>query len=320
MLQREAALRNILRLPPAVPERLTLTTPALQTRVEPRWEELLRLAGAQRPDLIELKLTIEGDQQNWIVANNNARPQVDLVSYYRMNGIQGITPTGLTLGTAPGQYFDWSSGINLSMPLGLRQDRARLRGAELTLVRDRANLAQGMHNAIHILAANVRNLAQYYAQYQAYKEARAAARENLDQQLAAFRANTVIYLNVLQAISDWGTAISSEAQALALYNTELANLERQTGTVLQTHGVRFFEERFAAIGPLGRCAAPRPYPADIPPTPNLPVYPPGTGPAENALERERPAIPGADSEPRLGAPVPTLPPPRTLPPLGPGRE
>lgn len=313
VLQREAALRNIMRLPPAVPERLTLTTPELQVQVQPRWEELLQLAGAQRPDLIELKLTIEGDQQNWIIANNNALPQVDLVSYYRFNGLQGVTPSGVTLGTAPGEFFSWSAGINFSVPLGMRQDRARLRSAELTLVRDRANLEQGMHNAIHILAANLRNLAQYYAQYQAYKEARAAARENLDQQLASFKANTVIYLNVLQAIADWGTAISSEAQALALYNIELANLERQTGTILQTHGVRFFEERYPSIGPLGRCAAPRPYPADIPPTPNAPIYPPGSGPAENALEQERPAIPGAEAQPRLGAPVPTLPAPRVLP-------
>jgi outer membrane protein TolC len=320
VLQREAALRNIMRLPPTVPERLTLTTPELQAKVEPRGEELLQLAGTQRPDLIELKLTIEADQQNWIIANNNALPQLDLVTYYRMNGIQGTTPVGTTLGTEPGQFFDWSAGINFSVPLGMRQDRARLRSADLTLVRDRQNLFQGMHNAIHILAGNVRNIAQYYAQYKAYQEARTAARENLDVQFAAFKSGRVIYLNILQAISDWGTAISSEAQALAQYNTELANLERQTGTILQTHGVRFFEERYPSIGPLGRCAPPVAYPAAIPPTPNAAIYPPGPGPAEKALEQERPTIPGSEPGPRLGAPVPTLPAPRLLPPIGAGKD
>jgi outer membrane protein TolC len=325
LLQREGALRNIMRLPPTVPERLTLTTPATQLRIEPRWEEILKLAGEQRPDLIEFRLQIEADQQNWIIANNNARPQLDLVTFYRMNGADGQTPFGAHLSTEPGQFFDWSAGINLSMPLGLRADRAKLRSAELTIVRDKANLAQGMHNAIHILATNVRNIAQYYAQFQAYREARAAARENLDAQLAAFKANRVIYLNVLQAIADWGNAISSEAQALAQYNTELANLERQTGTILQTHGVHFFEERYGSIGPCGRCAPPARYPADIPPTPNTPVYPPGTEPAEKALEKERPRIPGSEESPRLGDPVPnvlpTLPAPRPfmLPPL-PGKE
>jgi outer membrane protein TolC len=330
VLQREAALRNILRLPPTVPERMTLTTPATKLKIEPRWEELLGLAGEQRPDLIEFKLQIEADQQNWIIANNNARPQLDLVTYYRMNGAAGVTPGGVHLETEPGQFFDWSAGINISMPLGLRADRAKLRSAELTLVRDKANLEQAMHNAIHILANNVRNIAQYYGQYEAFQEARAAARINLDKQLYDFRYGRVgkgqtIFLDVLQAINDWGNTISSEAQALAQYNTELANLERQTGTILQTHGVHFFEERYGSLGPCGRCAPKPRYPADTPPTPNTPVYPPGTDPAEKALERERPTIPGAEEAPRLGNPMspalPTLPVPRTfmLPPQ-PGKE
>jgi outer membrane protein TolC len=309
LLQREAALRNILRLPPNVPPRLSLTTPPNKERMEPDWEKLLKLAGDNRPDLIDLKLTIEADQQNWIQANNLARPQLDLVSYYRWNNLEGETPGRIHVATAPGQFYDWSVGVNLSMPLGLRQDRAKLRGVELTLMRDRANLEQGMHNAIHTLAGNVRNLAQYYAQYRMYKDTRAAARENLEQQLADFRAGRAIYLNVLQAISDWGNAVSSEAASLAQYNTELANLERQTGTILETHGVHFFEDRYRAISPLGRCAPRAWYPASIPPSPNAPIYPVGNEPAERALERERPTL-NAPEEP-------TLPQPRLLPPVAP---
>ena len=258
-----------------MPERLTLTTPETTLRVEPRWDEILQLAGDYRPDLIELKLTIEADQQAWIQANNMGRPQVDLVAYCRFNALEGQTPGGEHLATAAGQFVDSSVGVNLSMPLGLRQDRAKLRSAELTLVRDRANLEQGMHNTIHILAGNVRNLAQYYAQYEVYKETRAAARDNLKQQFADYGAGRAIYLNVLQAISDWGNAISAEAQALAQYNTELANLERQTGTILETHGVRFLEERYRSIGPLGRCVMPKAYPAALPPAPNKPGLSPG---------------------------------------------
>jgi outer membrane protein TolC len=309
LLQREAALRSILGLAPTVPERLTLTTPQVQDRIEPRWEQLLDLAGANRPDLIELKLNIEADQQTWIVANNQARPQLDLVSYYRWNGLEGTTPSGTHVATTPGQFGDYSVGVNFSMPLGLRQDRARLRSAELTLMRDYANLDQGMFNVIHSLATSVRNLSQYYEQFLAFKEARTAARENLEAQTASYKSSRIIYLNVLQAIADWGNAVSSEAQSLAQYNTELGNLERQTGTILETHGVRFLEERYRSIGPLGRCFSPRCYPAAIPPSPNLPVYPPGTEPAEKMFERDRPL---------QSAPLETAPPPRPLfgPPTG----
>jgi len=177
-----------------------------------------------------------------------------------------------------------------------------------------------MHSAIHTLAGNVRNLAQFYEQYRAFKETRIAARVNLDQQLAQWRNGRVIFLNVLQAISDWGNAVSSEAQALAQYNTELASLERQTGTILETHGVRFAEERYGAIGPLGRCFEPRPYPEATPPTPNLPVYPTGAEPAEKGLERERPTLPRTQPEtkpalPELPAPRPLLLPPVAAPQL-----
>ena len=40
-----------------------------------------------------------------------------------------------------------------------------------------------------------------------------------------FRAGQSIYLNVLQALNDWGTAVSSEAQQLLNYNVALAALE-----------------------------------------------------------------------------------------------
>src|SRR5205814_2570594 len=109
---------------------------------------------------------------------------------------------------------------------------------------------------------------QFYEQYLAYRKTRTAARTNLEQQIADFQAGRAIFLNVLQAITDWGNAVSSEAQALSQYNVELANLEKQTGTILESHGVRFMEERFAAIGPLGRLARRREYPLGSAPGPN----------------------------------------------------
>src|SRR5206468_4123051 len=113
---------------------------------------------------------------------------------------------------------------------------------------------------------------------------------------AAFRAGRTIFLNVLQAITDWGNSVSAEAQALAQYNTELAGLERQTGTILETHGIEFYEERFAAIGPFGRLARPRLYPFSMPPGPNSPAYPTSTEPAENFFNLTSPIK--TDSEPR----------------------
>ena len=310
LLVREDALRNILGLSPSEPRSIVPMTPPRTTRVVPEWDDLLRLAEGRRPDIIELKLIIEADEQALLLARNQALPQLDVATLYRWNGLEGETPSGTRIESGPGQFTEGTIGINFSVPIGLRSSRANLRRADLVVLRDRANLKQGLHAAAHQLGLSVRNLAQFYAQYETLKVTRAAAAVNLDQQLAEFRSGRAIFLNVLQAISDWGNSVSAEAQSLSQYNTELANLERQTGTILETHGVRFFEERFLSIGPLGRLAAPRSYPAAVAPGPNAGRYPTATEPADAALEREKPGLPDPeDSRPEPPPdPDPLLPP------------
>ncbi len=318
LLQREAQLRNILGVPPTDPMRIVPVTPPNRNRLRPEWNALVALAEERRPDLVELKLILEADQQQLIVANNLALPQVNAVGQYTWNGLNGTTPTGAFLSNTPGQFTSWTLGVNFSVPLGLRQGRSFLRQRQLLIDRDRANLQQGVHAALHILAGNTRNLAQYFEQYLAYKEAREAARINLEQQLAENISGRAIFLNVLQAITDWGNSVSAEANSLAQYNTELANLERQTGTILETHGIRFAEERFGSIGPLGRVAAPVAYPRRLPPSANRDVYPRGTEPSESSFNLQSPArrrlppVEGLPTPPQV-PPTEPLPSPQTTP-------
>jgi outer membrane protein TolC len=269
VLTQEALLRNLLGLGPSDPRQIKLMLNPNTSRLPTDWENVLRMAETYRPDIIELKLILEADNQNLIISRNQAMPQLNLQGLYRWNGLEGATPNGQTLSTRAGEFGDWQAGVVFSVPLGLRKERAGMRQNELLIMRDRANLDQAMHSATHTLAANYRNLAQYYEQYLAYERARKAAETNVEIQMAefAFRKN-VLYLKVLQAITDWGNAVTSECQALIQYNTELANLERQTGTILESHGVRFYEERYGSIGPLGRLFADRCYPMDMRPSEN----------------------------------------------------
>jgi outer membrane protein TolC len=309
LLQREAALRNILGLPPTEPARLIPVTPPIRERIQPNWRGLVELAEERRPDLIELKLILEADEQLLLLANNEARPRLDAVMLYRWNGLEGVAPSGTMVSSTPGQFNDWTLGVNFSVPLGLRQGRASLRQRELVLARDRANLDQGLHNAIHILAQNLRNLEQFHEQYLAFKETREAARLNLERQWADNAAGRVNFLNFLQAITDWGNAVSAEADALTRYNIELANLERQSGTILETHGIRFVEERFGTIGPLGRFFPRVEYPAALSGSENLPRYERTDQPAEESFDLQ---YPGQQRFP-LGPRLERLPPPLVRP-------
>jgi hypothetical protein len=210
------------------------------------------------------------------------------VGRYRWNGIEGELPDGTYLRSQPGQFTDWTLGVNFSVPLGLRQGRASLRSQELVIARDRANLQQGLHAVTHDLALSLRTIEQAWAQYDLAKQTRDAARLNLNLQIENYLAGRSQFINALLAINDWGNAISSEAQYLSLYNAELANLERQTGTILEAHGVRFYEERFCTLGPLGELGRGRQFPSSLPPGENTPRYPEDQRPAEEAFNLENP--------------------------------
>jgi outer membrane protein TolC len=306
VLAREGALRNLLYLPPADDRQIIPTSAPASKKLPHNWDELVRLAEQRRPDIIELKIITEADQVRLIQAKNQALPRLDATALYRWNGLSGEMPNGEDISTRAGQFTDWQVGINFSVPLGLRQGRALVRQQELLIARDVANVEQQIHLSVHQLASTLRDLDNSFEQYLAYKETRTAADINLRVQNEKFRTGQTIYLNVLQALNDWGTAVSSEAQQLLTYNIELAALERQTGTILDTHGLVFYEERCRAAGPLGILGHGRMYPSAIVPGGSPQRYP-GTGkPAENAFDLTNPA-------PRGTKPPEELPPPRENP-------
>ncbi len=280
----ETALRNILGMPPSEHDELVPTSAPQLQQIKFDWNLLLAAGEKYRPNIIELKLIIEADNQLLLLEDNQARPQFDGVASYRWDGLRGEMPNGAILQTGPGQFAGFNAGINFSVPIGLRQSRAGLRRQELVVARDRANLDQGIHQMVHQLTINYRNLAQFYQQIDAFKEARKAALTNYENQAAEFMSGRQNFLNVLQAITDWGNAVSQEARSVTQYNTELANIELQTGTILESHGIVFSEERFTAIGPRGRLFQGECYPSSLRPGGDIDRYPDSGMASETTFE------------------------------------
>ena len=302
LLDREAALRNILGFPPYDANVVVPVTPASEEELDVDWHGIVDLAEERRPDLIELKLVLEADQQLLLQSENSVHPRVDAVALYRWNGLEGTMPTGPRIRTQAGQFADWTLGVNFSVPIGLRRERAALRRQELVIARDRANLEQGLHQTSHILASSLRSLDLSYQRYRRFQTIRTAAKLNLDQQMAEFGSGRVQFVTVLQAIVDWGNAVSSEALSLTQYNTEIANLELETGTILESHGIAFYEERYGSLGPFGRLHADRCYATAMRATPSDDRYPSGERPAEEGFDlrdplEERAELPSRENEP-----------------------
>ena len=284
LIQSEADLRNLLGLPPEDGQRLVPSTPPTRDRLEFGWDEMVRTAQQYRPDLIELHLILLADQQRLIVSRNSAQAQLDAFAIHGWNGVTGRAADGNRLSGRLDDNPAWSVGFNFTVPLSLRDSRAAVRSTELTLARDRANIVQGLHATEHLLATTIRNLDLSYEQYEAFRDTRAAATDNLRLQIARRITGQAIFLEVLQAISDWGDAIASEANSLTEYNASLAGLERETGTILETHGVTFVEEQYASIGALGQHFEWDCYPRSLQPQSGPARYQDSEEPSEEAFE------------------------------------
>lgn len=324
LLQREAALRNLLGLPPEDGTRLVPSTPPTRDRVEFVWTDLVGTAQTRRPDLIELNLILLADQQRLIQGRNAAQPELNAAALQRWNGLSGRMLNGATVTSAPDDHTDWTVGVSFSVPVGLRQARAQLRSQELLIARDRANLQQSLHQLEHALATSVRSLDQSFLQYEAYRDTREAARINLEAQWARAETQQVLFLNVLLAITDWGNAVAAEAQSLAAYNTELASLERETGTILETHGIRFVEEQYASLSAWGPCCDRDVYPRDLRPQGPVDRYPDSGAAAEQSFDLQdlpsRKRTEPTDRKPPEPALLPEKLVPETAPPAGPAAE
>jgi outer membrane protein TolC len=272
VLQREAALRNMVGLPPEDGTRLVPSTPPTRDQVQFRWDEINETAQSLRPDLIELNLILLADRKRLVQSRNLAQPQLDAVALQRWDGLSGQVINGNQLSSGLGDNSSWTMGVNFSVPLSLRKSRAQVRNHELLIMKDRALIQQNLHQIEHLLATSLRTIDQSFLQYEAFRDARQAAKEYLDVREANIGANKEDFLNFLQGLSDWGNAVAAEAEALTSYNTGLADLERQTGTILETHGIRFLEEQFASIGTHGRWCQDECYPRDLRPQENRQRY------------------------------------------------
>lgn len=302
VLQAEAALRNIIGLPPEDERRLVPSTPPTMQRINFDWDDIVSTAQSLDPELVELNLVLRADQERLVQRRNVARPSLSADAVYGWNGLSGkLVGGGRIRDPGLGDNTNWSLGISFSVPLSLRESRAAVRSQELILARDRAAIQQQLHRLEHDLATVLRSIEQNLAQYDAFHAAREAAWINVELQRAERTSGRSILLNELLAITDWANTVASEAQALTAYNTELARLELSTATILDTHGVRFSEEQFGAVGPHGILTEDvQSYPRSLRAETETTRYPDSQQPAEDAFGlTEYPAEVPAQDQPAL---------------------
>jgi HAE1 family hydrophobic/amphiphilic exporter-1 len=231
--------------------------------------DALKLASENRPELKQFTVQKEINQINVDFFRNQAKPQVDFVASYNLNGVAGQrnaqNPLALVVpacveGQAPpasgclpanllGGYFNslgnlfkndfhsWSFGVNIQIPWRNSVAKANLgrtieQGKQIDLQTRR--MAQSIE-------VEVRNAVQSLETAKMRIEAAQASRRYAEQQLEGeekkFQAGLSVTFFVLQRQTDLAIARGSELRALADYNKAVAELQRVISTTLSSNSI-----------------------------------------------------------------------------------
>ncbi|MBM4077019.1 MAG: TolC family protein, partial [Planctomycetes bacterium] len=215
---------------------------------------------------------------------------VDLVADYKLNGFgrrlysdksdDGVTTferNSAYSSLIEGGHASWDVGIEVSVPLFLRAERAQLRQIEFRLMKAQSALAEQEQEVAHELTFAFQSAQRLMSNLENNRMKRRATRRRLDATKAEYENDLASSLDLLLR------AQSSQAQAdiayhrnLAEYNKALWDIQFRSGTILQRHNIQVRTDGATApldtLAPLGT-SGPKPKKPDAFPTDNLGLDP-----------------------------------------------
>lgn len=210
---------------------LALPGPLQGTRAED-----LRDALAKRPDYRQAELLRKRGSLEKGEALNQLLPRVDLVASYGRNALAGDV-AGARADLRSREFESWSTGVQVSVPLGSFAERGRHRAAGLRLRQAELRLEK-LEQDIALEIADV--AARYDSAHKRVSSAERARQLNqraLEAELKKLRAGTGTTFNVLYQQDQLNQAELTEAYARADLIRAAADYDQATGRTLETHGV-----------------------------------------------------------------------------------
>ncbi len=135
----ERKLRLIVGLPINDGNLIKTADAATQAPVIYDWDDSIKEALSRREELRRQRWVIKQQELELIASRNFLKPQLDMVSAYRMRGFgQDLfsTPAGNPSATSTfGNYQEWQLGLEYQMPVGFRRANANVKNKQLELAR-----------------------------------------------------------------------------------------------------------------------------------------------------------------------------------------
>jgi len=244
----ERRLRLIIGLP--ANDALLLLRPADEPPAVPvvyEWSALVTEALDRREELRRQRWEVKRREMEFIASKNHLLPNLDVVTRYRWRGFGQdlLNPDrsdrprfdNAYMDLTSGDFQEWQIGMELSMPIGFRQEHAAVRNAELRLVHTRAVLREQERQVTHDLSTAVSDVDRAYAVLQTEINRVLAAQQQLDALQAAYDSDKAELFVVLDAQRRFAEAESRYHQARVEYGLALRNVHFEKGSLLAYCGV-----------------------------------------------------------------------------------
>lgn len=261
VLKAEYRLRRLVGLPLNDGTFITPIDVPSAAKLELDWESSLLESLSNRHELRRQKWEIRSLELQYKASQNLARPRLDFVSQYRVNGLgnnlfgkeddDGVSDVGYNSfyeSLSQGENTTWTTGVSFSMPLGLRLARAQVKNYELRLRKAHAVLARQEVEVGYELSDAIINMEQNYLLTETGLKKVATAKRLAEKTLSRAEVDNSADPNdsgpLLRALEAKITSRDSQQGYLKLivdYNKAITDLNFRKGAILQTNSIYLSE-------------------------------------------------------------------------------
>ena len=244
----EARLRRLLGL--------SLDDPRLLYPIdEPREDEVVLNRAAclyealvNRLELTRQKVNVQSLELQLIAAKKLVAPKLDFIAGYGLNGFgnrffdSNSNPNAGLYGSALSNMFSgketsWDIGIEYSLPLWLRQEKAQVRQLEVKIVKARSALAAQEDEVAHELNSVLMTIKRAHSMSKITRRRVRAARRRVIAAESDYEAGNKSNDLSLRALTSLTQAQAAYAKSISEYNKALRDLLFRTGRILPADGI-----------------------------------------------------------------------------------
>ncbi|OGV99183.1 MAG: hypothetical protein A2Z59_08740 [Nitrospinae bacterium RIFCSPLOWO2_02_39_17] len=218
-------------------------------------EESIKVALENRPEYKQAEIDLKNKNIQVEYKKNQLHPSLDLVGSLKLNGISGDAEDVIGLSGTPlrssfggdyfksydrlisGNYYDWSVGLSLQIPLGNRAAASSYTAAKLDIEKGLKSLKNLEHQIFVEVREAVRSIETNKKRVNTTAVSRRLAEEKLSAEEKKYAVGMSTSFNVLEYQRDLIAAKTREISAIIDYNKSLVNLERVKGTTLEKSNV-----------------------------------------------------------------------------------